>query len=772
MAKLSVQVAATSQTINIFIQDSSSTTGAGLTGLVYNTASLVAYYALPKAAAVQITLATLAAITTAYSSGGFKEIDATNMPGWYRLDLPDAAIASGRFVSVHLKGATNMAPCPLEIELTGWNNQDAVRGGMTALPNANAGASSGVPILGTNSTAISFTGGMTISNASGDALALTSSGSNGNAINASGNGTGAGILATAGATGNGIKAVGGATSGSAIKAFGTAGNAIALELAGQGSAAGLSSTGGATGAGAKFIGGGTSGDGIDVSTTAGDGVAITPTAGSAIVATGNGTSKHGIISTGGTAGTSDGVKCVAGTGGVDLRAAITGNVTGNVSGSVGSISGITFPTNFNSFSIDSSGRIDIGKILGTASAGAVGYVGVDWGQVTNKTTTNALTGTTISTSQVAASVTAGVTLATAETMIIRSNTAAAGAAGSITLDASASATDNIYRGQTIKLTGGTGAGQTRIITGYTGSTQVATVDENWQTNPTSSSTFVIQSLRNPKLDSSLKIAGVVLTDTLTTYTGNTVQTGDSYVRLGAPSGASIAADLAEIEAETDLLPSFPTNFASLSIDGSGRVDVIKINGTSQTARDIGASVLLSTGTGTGQLDFTSGVVKTNVVQLLGTAWLTPGTAGTPDVNAKLIGATAQTGRDLGTSVLLSSGTGTGQLDFTSGVVKGNLVQIVADTNAPTNLKRAVLTTVLGTVTTGATTTSIPTSSLSPAASVADEFKGRIAIFGASTTTANLRGQAMPIASNTSGGVLTLSSALTDAPVSGDDFIIA
>jgi len=67
----------------------------------------------------------------------------------------------------------------------------------------------------------------------------------------------------------------------------------------------------------------------------------------------------------------------------------------------------------------------------------------------------------------------------------------------------------------------------------------------------------------------------------------------------------------------------------------------------------------------------------NVTQLLGTAWLTPGTAGTPDVNAKLLGATAQTGRDIGASVLLSTGTGTGQLDFTSGVVKANLVQILA-----------------------------------------------------------------------------------------------
>jgi hypothetical protein len=48
----------------------------------------------------------------------------------------------------------------------------------------------------------------------------------------------------------------------------------------------------------------------------------------------------------------------------------------------------------------------------------------------------------------------------------------------------------------------------------------------------------------------------------------------------------------------------------------------------------------------------------------------------PDVNATKFGGTTVTGRDLGLSVLLSSGTGTGQLDITSGVVKANLSQIL------------------------------------------------------------------------------------------------
>ncbi len=144
--KLSIKAGSTSQTINIYIQDSSSTVGAAKTGLVYNTSGLIAYYALPRATSVAITLATLAAVTSSYSSGGFKEIDPTNMPGWYRLDLPDAAIASGRFVSVHLQGVTDMAPVPIEIELTGWDNQDAVHGGLSSLPNVAAGATGGLPL--------------------------------------------------------------------------------------------------------------------------------------------------------------------------------------------------------------------------------------------------------------------------------------------------------------------------------------------------------------------------------------------------------------------------------------------------------------------------------------------------------------------------------------------------------------------------------------------------------------------------------------------------
>jgi hypothetical protein len=69
----------------------------------------------------------------------------------------------------------------------------------------------------------------------------------------------------------------------------------------------------------------------------------------------------------------------------------------------------------------------------------------------------------------------------------------------------------------------------------------------------------------------------------------------------------------------------PANYSKLVIDSSGLADATTVklgpsgSGTAQTARDVGASVLLSSGTGTGQLDFTSGVVKANLVQILATA---------------------------------------------------------------------------------------------------------------------------------------------------------
>lgn len=81
--------------------------------------------------------------------------------------------------------------------------------------------------------------------------------------------------------------------------------------------------------------------------------------------------------------------------------------------------------------------------------------------------------------------------AVAAIIATRVNTAQAGAAGTITLDASASAVDDFYNDQFIYLTGGTGAGQCRAILDYNGTTKVATIAPNWATNPDNTSTFAV-----------------------------------------------------------------------------------------------------------------------------------------------------------------------------------------------------------------------------------------------------------------------------------------
>jgi hypothetical protein len=78
---------------------------------------------------------------------------------------------------------------------------------------------------------------------------------------------------------------------------------------------------------------------------------------------------------------------------------------------------------------------------------------------------------------------------TASTTHHDSGTAQAGTSTTITLKSTASATDDIYVGMYVNITGGTGSGQTRLIEDYVGSTKVATVGEAFTTTPNNTSTY-------------------------------------------------------------------------------------------------------------------------------------------------------------------------------------------------------------------------------------------------------------------------------------------
>lgn len=135
-------------TLLVFVQDSSSTTGDGLTGIV--AADLSAYFARVEddndVTITEISLSDLSGTGTDHGDGGWEEIS-PNMPGWYRFDIPDAAVATGaRSCGISLVDAASndIAQVTIEIQLTDVDLEDSVRGGMTALPNAAAEAAGGL----------------------------------------------------------------------------------------------------------------------------------------------------------------------------------------------------------------------------------------------------------------------------------------------------------------------------------------------------------------------------------------------------------------------------------------------------------------------------------------------------------------------------------------------------------------------------------------------------------------------------------------------------
>jgi hypothetical protein len=134
-------ILAGSTDVSVVIRIIDSTDGTPETGVVFNTSGIDLEYRREGAASTDITEATLAALTTAHTDGGFLHIG----NGYYRLDLPDAAVASGA-TGVLIHGTvTGMVVIGCYIQLVAYNPFDSVRLGLTALPNAAAGANGGLP---------------------------------------------------------------------------------------------------------------------------------------------------------------------------------------------------------------------------------------------------------------------------------------------------------------------------------------------------------------------------------------------------------------------------------------------------------------------------------------------------------------------------------------------------------------------------------------------------------------------------------------------------
>lgn len=481
MQKFLITKGATSVILPISIFDSSSTTGAKLTGLVFNTAGLTAYYNRSGAsgAATAITLAT--ATKGTWATGGFVAIDGTNMPGDYELHIPNAAIASGaNTVLVQLKGATNMVPVNLEIDLFAVDLQDSVRAALTALPNVASGSAGAIPTTGTGANQISVSSGLvtlagvTHTGAVIPTVTTTTTATNlTNLPSIPANWlTAAGINASA-LNGKGDWNVG-KTGYSLTQAFPTNFSAMSLTAGGLVTLAAVTHTGAVIPT-VTTLTGHTAQTGDNYARLgAPAGASVSADVAAVKADTAAVKTKTDFLPSA-TAGAAGGVFIAGTNAATSVTTALTANITGNLSGSVGSVTG------------------SVGSVTGAVGSvtGAVGSVSAS-----------------------------GITRASFSTdsglQTIISNTAQAGAATTITLDASASAVNDFYKNDIIILTGGTGVGQARFISAYTGSTKIATVT-TWATNPDATTTFSIlpfDAIAGASAPTTAQIATAVWTDLL------------------------------------------------------------------------------------------------------------------------------------------------------------------------------------------------------------------------------------------------------------------
>ena len=118
---ITIAPGSTSQSIELYL---------GVTGLTASTAGLSARYNRTRTASVNIPLVTRT-IGQAWISGGFAEVDAVNMPGIYRVDIPDAALAAGADdVTLVVRGAAGTNGAVMTVKLSS--------GGLTSAQTASA----------------------------------------------------------------------------------------------------------------------------------------------------------------------------------------------------------------------------------------------------------------------------------------------------------------------------------------------------------------------------------------------------------------------------------------------------------------------------------------------------------------------------------------------------------------------------------------------------------------------------------------------------------
>lgn len=116
-----------------------------------------------------------------------------------------------------------------------------------------------------------------------------------------------------------------------------------------------------------------------------------------------------------------------------------------------------------------------------------------------------------------------------------SGAAVAGAAGSITLKAGASAITDFYKNGLIVITSGTGIAQSRSITAYDGTTKIATVDRPWGTIPLVGSGYMVVPAAPSSSLTNAGIADAVWDEALAGHLG----VGSTGEKLNAGGGGGV-----------------------------------------------------------------------------------------------------------------------------------------------------------------------------------------------------------------------------------------
>jgi hypothetical protein len=165
---------------------------------------------------------------------------------------------------------------------------------------------------------------------------------------------------------------------------------------------------------------------------------------------------------------------------------------------------------------------------------------------------------------------------------IRSGTAQAGTASTITLDAGASAVNNFYRPALIHITAGTGAGQARWGMEYVGSTRVLTVSPDWATSPSSDSVFVIYPIPNALLADVLDIEGA--TNSYGAFVAGKLRLFTSAAQLETVQTFSDGNILSVVKGHTfEFMLSLPASEFGDLTGYTGKLGVTKITSNAGTA---------------------------------------------------------------------------------------------------------------------------------------------------------------------------------------------